>query len=575
MKKFSLIVMALALVMGLSQCQKRPNAPVFGGGYDDATKEITFTTGNGSKAAIEDALTMLNYKWESGDKLYVYASTSGTFDENSRYCGTLLLSPESVGQCDGSFSGQLKNLPVSEGTLRFFYFGGEVTEDEDAATAEINLNQQDGTVAEGGLKQKIIACKDVSYEAGKRAFSAILEVQFAIVKMDLHAFGNCNVTMKGDVFNKISVDRYGRIESALDGTTTLNGVTSESTSYFVAIGTNNKETPSTITAKFEGNNLRGEKAMPIMDNGYYYYTDEGLGVPVEVESVFKDMFSIDKNGTKVIFSKGNLQFRASDKTWRFAENQYDVIGSGNKNISATYNGWIDLFGWATGYVSTEGGNKSYPWQTSENNADYYNSGNLNSGCPSKDNLYDWGHNIGDGSTWFTLTRDQWVWLMGKKGSGKIPGENCRLSSTVSGKENARFAKIKVNDVEGLLLFPDVFEWNVDKMGGEIDGTYINNYKGKEEEGKVKFYGNYTKDQFAEMEKAGAIFLPVTGYRDGKTYYEDGFRSYYWSSTMYGNKYAYDLKFDYVQSNISVGVDPQYENSGKYHGMGVRLVKLAE
>lgn len=35
------------------------------------------------------------------------------------------------------------------------------------------------------------------------------------------------------------------------------------------------------------------------------------------------------NGEYIQFAPGNLQYQASTGTWRFAENQYDVIGEGN------------------------------------------------------------------------------------------------------------------------------------------------------------------------------------------------------------------------------------------------------
>ena len=44
-------------------------------------------------------------------------------------------------------------------------------------------------------------------------------------------------------------------------------------------------------------------------------------------------FTINPSGNKVFFSQGNLQYQASTNTWRFAENQYDYIGSDNSNIS--------------------------------------------------------------------------------------------------------------------------------------------------------------------------------------------------------------------------------------------------
>ncbi len=55
-------------------------------------------------------------------------------------------------------------------------------------------------------------------------------------------------------------------------------------------------------------------------------------------------FSVS-DSTKVYFSQGNLQYQASTGTWKFADNQYDMIGDNNSNISSSYSGWIDLFGW--------------------------------------------------------------------------------------------------------------------------------------------------------------------------------------------------------------------------------------
>ena len=93
-------------------------------------------------------------------------------------------------------------------------------------------------------------------------------------------------------------------------------------------------------------------------------------------------YTINARGGKVYFSKGNLQYRASTKTWRFAEHQWDfvgstevergqpggnVTGSSNHLISQSYDGWIDLFGWGTsGYHDTNDSyNRHYqPWSTS-------------------------------------------------------------------------------------------------------------------------------------------------------------------------------------------------------------------
>ena len=63
----------------------------------------------------------------------------------------------------------------------------------------------------------------------------------------------------------------------------------------------------------------------------------------------KGKFTVDDKGTQVQFSRGNLQYQASTKTWRFAEYQWEVCGKeANEAISPTNSGWIDLFGWGSG-----------------------------------------------------------------------------------------------------------------------------------------------------------------------------------------------------------------------------------
>ena len=44
------------------------------------------------------------------------------------------------------------------------------------------------------------------------------------------------------------------------------------------------------------------------------------------EGALPGLFSVGE-GKQVYFSKGNLQYRATTRTWRFAEHQYDIIGA--------------------------------------------------------------------------------------------------------------------------------------------------------------------------------------------------------------------------------------------------------
>ena len=117
---------------------------------------------------------------------------------------------------------------------------------------------------------------------------------------------------------------------------------------------------------------------------------------------------------QVQFSQGNLQYQASTNTWRFAENQWDFVGDANNNISQTYNGWIDLFGWGTsGY--NHGAVSFQPWSTSQTNSNYYAYGSYANNLFDQTARADWGYNaISNGgniiNTWRTLTHEEWSYV---------------------------------------------------------------------------------------------------------------------------------------------------------------------
>ena len=141
----------------------------------------------------------------------------------------------------------------------------------------------------------------------------------------------------------------------------------------------------------------------------------GGGITIAPEGAVKGLFSISSNNA-VYFSKGNLQYQVSTNTWRFAEHQYDYVGSANTNIfSSTYSGWIDLFTWGTsGY--NHGANCYQPWSTSLDGSDYYAYGSLENNLYDQSGKADWGYNaISNGGNreriWRTLTIDEWDYVL--------------------------------------------------------------------------------------------------------------------------------------------------------------------
>ena len=261
--------------------------------------------------------------------------------------------------------------------------------------------------------------------------------------------------------------------------------------------------------------------------------------PIIPDGVVPGSFSVSAT-QRVLFSQGNLQYQASTNTWRFAEHQYDYVGtqtddghgyyggnvsgSDNSSISSTYSGWIDLFGWGTG---------SNPTLSSQNYWDY-------------GTFVDWGSNpISNGGNtanrWRTLTHAEWEYLLYTRTDA--------LSKCGTGN---------INGVGGLIILPD--SWTLPSGCSFTSGfaTYNpNNYPDWT-------HNSYTLAQWAQMEAAGAVFLPAAGRRKGTNVFDVGTNGYYWSSTSNGGDCAYGVNFD------SYGPNATY-NSDRRYGFSVRPV----
>ena len=281
------------------------------------------------------------------------------------------------------------------------------------------------------------------------------------------------------------------------------------------------------------------------------------------EGALPGKFSVSPD-KQVQFSKGNLQYQASTNTWRFAENQWDYVGtqtpdnhgnvggtvsgSDNRNISSTYSGWIDLFGWGTS--GWDSGNTYYqPWSSAD--YDESNWGQLY-GPPGLYNLTgsyanaDWGvyNPISNGGNtanqWRTLTDLEWEYVFITR-------------ATTSG---IRYAKANVNNVNGVILLPD--DWS--------SSTYSLSNANNDE---ADFSSNtLTGSQWSTLEQVGAVFLPAAGYRYGTSVSNGGYYGDYWSASYGNSSRAYGVHFH------DLGLYTYSDNYRDY-GLSVRLVRVAE
>ena len=80
-----------------------------------------------------------------------------------------------------------------------------------------------------------------------------------------------------------------------------------------------------------------------------------------------------------------------------------------------------------------------------------------------------------------------------------------------------------------------------------------------------YYNIYTADQWAKMEKAGAVFLPTAGERDVKAISKVGEYGNYWTSSPYADnlEYAYYLSIGAIYQPLLY--------LPLFHGYAVRLV----
>ena len=253
------------------------------------------------------------------------------------------------------------------------------------------------------------------------------------------------------------------------------------------------------------------------------------------------------SGRTVKFSRGNLQYQASTGTWRFAEHQYDCIGNENANISSTYSGWIDLFGWGTSGWNS-GANAYQPWSTSTNYSDYYPGGSYYNNLTGSYANADWGvyNRISNGGNqagmWRTLTYEEWKYLL-----------FTRNASTVNGTGNARFAKAEIGSVKGLIVFPDSFTLPTGISMVGINST------------ESGFSVNtFTTQQWSQLEGNGALFLPAAGYRKGRAVNIVNVGGDYWSTTYRYEDMVRGASFD----NGSV----ETFGDDRIRGYSVRLVQ---
>ena len=228
--------------------------------------------------------------------------------------------------------------------------------------------------------------------------------------------------------------------------------------------------------------------------------------PAVPEGAVRGLFAVSPT-EQVMFSQGNLQYQASTGIWRFAEHQYDYIGADNANVSETYEGWIDLFAFATsGYE--HGGGITQPWRWVFDATQYYAYGDPHNSLEDQTGQADWGYNaISNGGNqtgqWRTLTSDEFCYLLYQRPTGS----------------GLRFCKANVGGTNGVILFPQ---------------SWIQDYYPFVSYNETVSYSMnvLTLQDWELVESYGAVFLPAAGFRYSYSINEVNGSGNYWCSTPF-------------------------------------------
>ena len=558
MKKIGIIVSALAFLVVLTQCKKE-SQPI----HEAVTITLDLKGNQGTRMDVNTVTGEVTY--QNGDVIYV--ASAGHFIGTLTYNGT-------------NFSGGITDPAV--GQPLHFYFLGNVTPAETlsaGSTTSCSVVISDQTEH---LPVIEYAPSNENYDSGSTTYTAMLLNKCALVKFNVTTASE-SVTCITGMRNKVTVDfTENTVTPSQEGNGIIKLPAGSGEKWAILLPQEAMDAGEDGSAYSEDEAYTGTHgAVPaITENGYLTagievnVTTEGGTPSLHPEGAINGLFTINANGDQVYFSQGNLQYKATTNIWRFATNQWDYVGQSNKNVSSTYDNWIDLFGWATSGYHNVYDNFNVRYQPFS-----YSNTTINTECntygygPSTNmydlNLtgmsaeYDWGvHNaISNGGNqaglWRTLTSDEWNYIF-----------NTRSASTIGNTSNARFAKATVNGVSGIILFPDNFSSVPIYMPTPLQ---INNES-------ASFNANsYSVEAWEVMENLGCVFLPVAGnrYRYYTTVNYVGYITEYnnnggcyWSTTYYDSGQANYVYF----SNSSLNLQ---DKNSRYLGFSVRLVSPKE
>jgi len=609
MKKLSTIIMALALVLGMSQCKKQETPTTGNTTPSNPGVHITVKVGdkdgkddNGEKHNIAPANGL--FAFTNNDTLYV--------GHNGKYVGCLKYT-------NGFFDGTIyPDANVTDQPLHFYFLGGKGPKNPTSSTTTYNIS-----IANQSTNLPVLSygASNEDYTGLNKTYSTTLKNKCALVRINLLTPTTDAITLS-NVPNEATIDFANNAITPTNttGDITLYGEESVDTHRWAILlpGTNLSNSNCNVIWQGAGN-------MPAIGNNTYVNAGIGEGIQIQnqVAVALPNEDLVIKNSSnafsefsvsptkKVYFSKANLTWNENDG-YHFHDTQFDEEHSGGTNLiyplpdhgDVTLSGLTGLDRFTWGHISNQSINTSY-YITNQDLAD------------GKDP--EWGKQMtGEGNDqWRTLTADEWNYLLHERSGNRFMLVSVLVPCIYDGQTYA-------TDIQGLLLFPDNFDYSsldlslateANSAGfypGRINRVYaannsytpasgnytvvyddyLNNYSTRlvfkliEPANNLAYLYTNSSSNMYKLLEAGCVFLPAVGCREGaeyKKYYyytnrNQAAQGFYWTSdriTAGTQETANYFWFGYVGgSAVETNPRPTFDADNTQHrslGCCVRLV----
>ena len=564
MKRLSTIIMALALVLGMSQCKKQ-EIPTNGGEKVHITlnvnngESIAVNVDNGGRHAVAPNLGVIQF--ENNDVLYV--------GYNGHYIGYLTYE-------NGAFDGDL-DAPIDtvQDHLHFYFLGGKepATAPTAGTTTSFTIN-----IADQSTKLPVLCYGHSTQTYGSATnYSAVLEYKCALVRFNLSnpteyectllkmpttatisfATTSSNFTPIAKTNTTGAINLYREEgNTGVRWAILLPGTKLSADGHVTGTGVNANSGNVAVGTALNANDF--------IKSGFTLHNPEfaapALANAVKTSGNVLTQFSVSST-QKVYFSRANLKYNTSEG-WSFHANQYDecfgvktYTSSGTPADQSGSTGSVqygsdvemDRFSWGFQYPTTTGEDD---WVNGTRNLSWYDG-------------TDWGCALtGEGNDhWRTLTYEEWDYLLNNTSRGDRRFLKARFSVSIT-RDGVTYDTY----ISGMFIAPDGYV-------GKINANSWN---------KTASTFGLTAAQKDRLFNDGCVFLPAVGYRDGSYYkayncYDsnsNNIEGYYWTATGVTQQpnnaatpQAHAMKF--AKSTNGYGANESYPKRDL--GMCVRLV----